>query len=388
MSSVVDSTPRPGIHAATVVLCVAIVYGFFLVASLQASGWDASQFVCASAAYCDPARVPPGLAVHPGTDGYDGQFYYRLSLTPWTAAREASGIQLDVPAYRQQRILYPVLVWVASLGRPAWVPVTLIAVNYASLLVVAAFATLLAQTLQRHAYWGLLLALQPAFLPALRRDTPEILAAAALLIGLWALQRHRWRTTIVALSCAVLAKETAVGVVLVLLAYGTIARLRRRSVPNPLTIGLCPLVVYAFWQATLRFRWGAWPLAEGRGNLGMPGAALGALLRDAWLQHTPESVALRVFLAYFGVCAILTAIACLRSRAAPPIRTMWFAYTALALCLSQMVWCDPWAFLRAMSEWCLLGAVLLLGRGGWPLVTAALATGALWLPLARVAAPG
>ncbi len=39
-----------------------------------------------------------------GTEGYDGQFAYQIALDPLEAAP-----YLDVPAYRYQRILYPLL---------------------------------------------------------------------------------------------------------------------------------------------------------------------------------------------------------------------------------------------------------------------------------------
>jgi hypothetical protein len=63
-----------------------------------------------------------------GTQGYDGQFAYFI-------ARDLSaGCQYcDVPAYRCQRILYPLLAWMLALGWPEVVPWTLIGVNVAAL---------------------------------------------------------------------------------------------------------------------------------------------------------------------------------------------------------------------------------------------------------------
>lgn len=45
------------------------------------------------------------------------------------------GVSLDHPSYRQQRILYPLSVYVVSLGQAAWVPSALILVNLAGLAV-------------------------------------------------------------------------------------------------------------------------------------------------------------------------------------------------------------------------------------------------------------
>lgn len=63
-------------------------------------------------------------------EGYDGQYVYLLAVNPdpdW-AARQPSEV-IDVPAYRYQRILLPLLARVFSLGQPAFVPWVLIAIN-------------------------------------------------------------------------------------------------------------------------------------------------------------------------------------------------------------------------------------------------------------------
>ena len=49
-----------------------------------------------------------------GTEGYDGQFAYQIAVKPTGAAPF-----LDVPAYRYQRILYPLLARLLALGDAA-----------------------------------------------------------------------------------------------------------------------------------------------------------------------------------------------------------------------------------------------------------------------------
>jgi hypothetical protein len=64
------------------------------------------------------AAAPAGLPVTHGP-GYDGQFFYRLSMRPWTQQRTEFGITLDEPAYRHQRIVYPLVSFVVARGQPA-----------------------------------------------------------------------------------------------------------------------------------------------------------------------------------------------------------------------------------------------------------------------------
>jgi hypothetical protein len=61
-----------------------------------------------------------------GDPGYDGQFFYYIALDP---NPESVAPHLDVPAYRFQRILYPLAVRLFSLGNPVWIPWGLILFN-------------------------------------------------------------------------------------------------------------------------------------------------------------------------------------------------------------------------------------------------------------------
>ena len=63
-----------------------------------------------------------------GSEGYDGQFAYYIAVDP-TSARA----KLDVPAYRYQRILYPLLARALGLGQMAWIPWSLLVVNLVAL---------------------------------------------------------------------------------------------------------------------------------------------------------------------------------------------------------------------------------------------------------------
>ncbi len=108
-------------------IALAAGLGFVLLRLGLAAGGDLSGFVRAAAPYAHAGLVPRGLRVFPG-DSYDGQFYYRLALDPADLRHTAYGITMDLP-FRVQRIGYPALARLLSAGRPAWVPVSLAAVN-------------------------------------------------------------------------------------------------------------------------------------------------------------------------------------------------------------------------------------------------------------------
>ncbi|MEJ2305710.1 MAG: hypothetical protein P8Y14_29660 [Anaerolineales bacterium] len=57
--------------------------------------------------------------------GYDGQFAYYIVLDPWGAAPRT-----DLAAYRYQRVLYPLSVWLLAIGgQPFLVPWAMILIN-------------------------------------------------------------------------------------------------------------------------------------------------------------------------------------------------------------------------------------------------------------------
>lgn len=296
------------------VLIVAVFYGLLLVFYLSAYAWDPSVFVVAGEQFTDPET---GLYLHP-VPGYDGQFYYRLALDP--SARRDVGIRFDNPAYRQQRILYPVLAWLV--GHVVPLPWAMLVVNYAALLAIAALGAAHTTRAGRAPEWGLLFALWPGFLVSLTRDLTEPVAIALLLAALL-VRRPLWAGLL--MSLAVLARETTLLAALVL----------------PLSFGLLPVAVYGLWQAMLYSRWGYLP-ASGSNTLAFP---------PALLTQGPYLPALLVMI--FSALVLM-------SR--PPRRLLFvfLSYLALALFASAGVWAEPYAYLRALSEFYVIGALILV----------------------------
>ncbi len=166
---------------------------------------------------CD-AAVRPGSSVQPGAPGsltvqpadeaFDGQFFYRIGVAPWSSADRVAGVQFDLPALRNARWGYGALAYVASGGDPDLVPWALIVLNLAAAVAVGAVGGGLARSSGRHAGWGLLLALWPGFAYSLSLDTSELVASAFLLGGLLALRRRRWVVAALTLIAAVLTRDT------------------------------------------------------------------------------------------------------------------------------------------------------------------------------------
>jgi hypothetical protein len=350
----------------TVMLIVALLYAAFLLARLRRTGYDFTAFITAGDVFVDASATPSRITVLPGSDGYDGQFYYRLALDPFTAEQTAYGVRIDTPAYRQQRILYPLLAALLSLGRSSLVPLALIGVNYLALCGIAWLGGHVARGLGVHALWGAALALFPGFLLSLSRDTTEIVAGFFLLAYILSISRGKPYAAGLALSLAVLGKETALiaaaGLFLSLLPARSWPALRGRLRANWFTIA-APVVVYILWQAWLSGNWGIASVSNHTftTTIGWPFGGIADLLRRI---VPPEGRVEQVWLlemALIGLFAAVCLAALWRSRAALFVKVTWLLYLGLAVLLTATVWADDWAFLRVLSELYIFGVVILLG---------------------------
>src|SRR5512147_2882325 len=95
-----------------VVLAVSVVY---VVITLARGNFD-PKFLALIGPLYDPG-------VQDGKPGYDGQFAYQIARDPlngWT--------KVDVPAYRYQRIVYPMAARVLALGNIDLVPWALVVI--------------------------------------------------------------------------------------------------------------------------------------------------------------------------------------------------------------------------------------------------------------------
>ena len=227
-----------------------------------------------------------------GTQGYDGQFAYYIARDPVGGWRYC-----DVPAYRYQRILYPLLAWALALGRPEAVGWTLILLNVAALAGGTYFTERLLAAWGVSRWYALIYGLYGGLVAGLRLDLTEPLAYGLVQAGLWAWEEqeagsHVSRFTFyVLLALAALTKETALVAVAGLMLYLALERRWREIAGLGLAVGL----PFAAWQGVL---W-AW--------LGSPGVGAGGAMATSF-EWLPFAGLLRVATANWSVFWILLAI--------------------------------------------------------------------------------
>ena len=329
---------HPGVTAVVTAVCIFI----FLV--LRLNQRDPGTFPQAGEVFTNTTITPGNIIAVTEFTGYDGQFYYRLALDPFTREQTDFGIQIDSPRYRHQRILYPLLAWIGSFGSPPLVADALILVNFLALIWLGYSAGQFAKLAGRHALWGLTFSLYPGFLLTHSRDLAEIVEAAFVLAGILALQQKRHTIASAVLSLAILAKETAL--------LTAVSFITQRKIWK---VAILPLAVYGLWQLFMNWWWGYVPSSSVSVNIGWP---IWGILRGFRITNDPQRWLIEVGL--LGLFVFIVFVSLHRSKAELYIKAAFIFYFALLLVLTENIWLEDWAFLRAAALGVLFGTAVLL----------------------------
>jgi len=185
---------------------------------------------------------------------------------------------------------------------------------------------------------------------------------------------------VLAFTAAVLTRETAAaGIAASAFAEAASAWRRGASPFRRASLLAVPLFVLLAWQGLLFMRWGTWPAPAAALNFAMPLVDLARFLRvtAAFDTQVHRIWFLELLLVGVFVAAVIHALP--SSRARPREKLAWLLYLGLSTLYSGVIWVEDWAFLRALSELWVTGAVVLLGsaaRSRYLLLPAVLA---LWL---------
>jgi hypothetical protein len=197
----------------------------------------------------------PGVVV-PHLDGHDGRFSWVQARDPFLLHRATDLANLDRPAYRAQRMAYPLLAAPWRVGGEYALVWGLLVTNLAAVGFGAWFATQLAVATRAPPRAGLAFALNPVVILGVVLDTSDVVALAALVAAVALAQRRRWPWAVAAGVLAALAKEPSLLGLAALAVVGTTIPRRWRIA----LIGL-PGVAVVCWGVYARARLG-WPPSQ------------------------------------------------------------------------------------------------------------------------------
>ncbi len=329
---------------------------FVVIRVLSVGDGDIGSFVAAGDYLSSGTELP----LQPGA-GYDGQFYYRMAIAPLDFDATAAGVRLD-SEMRLQRIGYPAVTWLVSLGGVLSVEFALIAVNVLGLALIAGLGGVFAKRSGRHALWGLALAMYYGFAFTLSKDLTEIVEVSLLLVGLLAAYKQRFIVAALALGGAVLTRESALFFVPFIAAWRLYVIVRRRERPSGIDLTwIVPPLMFGAWQLIVHASTGRFPVRAERDNtINFPGWPL--------LRHFPDlvdelSVRTVVHLAEVVVLVLVLVLAAfsVRKSTAQPLEVAVFAGLAVA-CLAVDVHSNVWTIrsLRMFADAYVMAMVVLL----------------------------
>ena len=231
------------LHPWFFILVLLIGYCIF---TLAKNAWDPMSFVLIGKQF-DPANGVLEI-------GYDGQFAYQIAKDPANAAP-----YLDVPAYRYQRILYPLLAHILSLGNDQVIPWVLIAINVISVVLGTLATEKLLETHGFSRWYAMVYGGFAGFLLSIRLDLTEPLAFALVQWGVLLLDRKKLWQSLPLFALAALCRELT----LLFTAASFIFLFVNGQKWKSLIWGFTAVVPFSLWQLFLRIWLGSWGIKSG-----------------------------------------------------------------------------------------------------------------------------
>jgi hypothetical protein len=270
--------------------------------------------------------------------GHDGKFFFIQANDPWFLEPERNAAVLDRPAYRGERMLYPMIAGGFGLFPPGLIVWSMLVTNLLALAIGAALVARLAVLWDASPWLGLAVPLNVGLIFEIGMGGAGVVAYVFCLGALLALVDGRGWLGAFLFAAAALSREVmvafAVGVVV--LGWLQERRIRWRMV-------ITPIAAMALWYAYLRWRLVGFSGTGGGGEIFAP-PFMGMLRSFAsWIQD-PSDLILNVTILFVVGMFTLRAF---RSR----LPIVWGAipFVALATVLSRYVWGEPFDLSRALA---------------------------------------
>jgi len=221
-------------------IIVAIFFISYVIGQLSTLNYDPKSFIFIGTrwAYNDPN----------GSMGYDGQFFYYIAKHLF----DTPLYMIDIPSYRFQRILYPLLINIFSLRLLDMMPWAMIFINIGSVIIGTEALDRLLRLKGLNPWYSLGYGLFIGQLWSVRRDLTEPLACMFVLLAIYSYARKSPLLSTTFFSLSLFAKETTI-----LFVVGYIASyLMRRKFKSTLSFAIPTLVPFVFYQLFLKSLFG------------------------------------------------------------------------------------------------------------------------------------
>jgi hypothetical protein len=221
-------------HIFTICATAILLLALFDLKVLSSHNWDPRAFILERSKEI-PFSQKWGV-------GYDGQFTYLLATNPLGSTEG-----IDEPAYRYQRIIFPIVVRILSLNNPSVIPWMMIIINLAAAaLACSALAWLLKQR-GASPWLSLTVIFSLGYLLSVRMDLNEPLALALALLGWVLYERDKLALAILLFALSGLTKEVGLIIPIALSIWEGLNRNWKRC----FAIGIGSIAPYLIWYGFL-----------------------------------------------------------------------------------------------------------------------------------------
>jgi hypothetical protein len=239
--------------------------------------------------------------------GYDGQFAYQIALDPVGAVP-----YLDIPAYRYQRILYPLAARALSLASTSLLPWMMILINMISITLGTLATEKILQDHGKSRWFALVYGLFAGQMLSLRLDLTEPLAFMLVQWGVLFFDRKKYGWSGLLFAFAGLTRELT----LIFAAACALSLLSKDRKLWGAAWGVAAALPFALWQVFLRLWLGSWGVNSG-------GALASSFeiipFHGWWGYHTGETQIFILFSVFVLLVALIPATAAIISAA----KSLW-----------------------------------------------------------------
>ena len=365
------------LYAVALIFILALVMG-----RLARNNFIPSYFILAGAENIEESQLADPSIYLFDHQGYDGQYFYRYAINPWSIRQDEYGIHVDSPNYRKQRIIYPLIVWSLALGNVKAIPWIMILVNMMGLFWIVVMGSKILQLWKLPKGYAFLPLLFSGLIFALSRNLSEVVEGAFLVTAIYFGVQRKMGWYAFFASITVLSKETSLllfgAYSILLLVERFTQKTDRKKWLNDLIFSGYPLLFLVLWKWITKKTLLAPTLFNGSENLSIiPFEGLLA----GW-QKTMQSIEGHVgiaeavvwhlsviWLIYLGFLVIKNTKV---THAQPAVgwlglgAVMWLFFSIF---FTHKIWEDDWSFMRVFSSFCLVSVFFLFFRRiKWPAV--------------------
>jgi hypothetical protein len=347
------------------ILTITLIWFTIFLSIRLICGGDFSHFIVAGSDFFSSNSFAHDITILDG-QGYDGQFFYRYALNPFSL--EYPGIEVDLPPYRHQRIVYPILAWLLSFNKPDLVPASLVLVNLLALFGCSAFLLRIFKIFKISSVNLITLVILPGIYLSTSRDLSEVVELFFLLASFYYLLTYKTGYFLLFSTLGLLTRETGIILYFPLVLWYAYKYFKLRTILSLLIF--LPIGLMFVWKLFLD---GIYPnYSVPKQNLAFPFMgivnSISINIHPITIKDWVESIVWFIHLTWTFALFTKTVALIFKKRDwfNNPIPVIILSGVSFSTIFSSAIYIDDWAFVRLLSPLCLMCLIYLLKHGKVP----------------------